>query len=54
MKMVVVKHLSSKERNMLKQWKETIDLKKAALTRLPTGTLTRYLAAKSKKVMSFR
>lgn len=50
--MVVVEHLTTKERNMLKQWRGTIDLKKVAPDRLVSGTvLRRYLASKSKVVM---
>lgn len=52
MKIVVVEHLTSKERNMLKQWRGSIDLKKVALDRLVSGTVLRsYLASKSKVVM---
>lgn len=37
---------------MLKQWKGTVDFKKGVLTRLLSGTSTRYLASKSKKGMN--
>lgn len=50
--MVAVEHLTSKERNMVKQWRGSIDLKKVALDRLVSGTVLRsYLASKSKVVM---
>lgn len=50
--MVVIKHLNTMERNMSKKWRGTIDFKEVVLTRLLSGTLTRYLSSKSKKEMS--